>query len=221
MSDTPHKRDADHPSQRADGALSPGIADEELNTEKESGALKKLSQELAFLAGYQRPEDCLRAAQRVRDAGYTRWDVHTPYPVHGMDQAMGLRETKLGWISFVAGITGCISAVLMIQWMNGIDYPLIVGGKPPNAIISMAPIMFELSVLLTGFGTFFGLLTLCRLPRHHHIVFASDRFQGASDDRFIISIESSDRQFDAVSTKQLLENTQPEFLELVEESVEK
>lgn len=170
-----------------------------------------------ILAEYSDPQACLDGAAQVRDSGYSRWDVHTPYPVHGMDDAMGLKSTKLGWISMACGLTGCLSAVLMIQWMNGYDYPLVVGGKPADAFPAMVPIMFELSILLTGFGTVFGLLGLCRLPRHHHPVFESNRFAACSDDRFFISVESADPKFDVRKTRELLEQTRASHVEYVEE----
>ena len=172
-----------------------------------------------LLAEYTTPDDLAHAAEQVRDAGYEKWDCHTPYPVHGLDQAMGLRETKIGFISFVCGMVGLVSAVLMIQFMNNWDYPIIVGGKPPGAFPSMVPIMFELSVLLTGFGTLFGLLHLIRLPMHHHPIFESDRFERSTDDRFFISIEVADPKFDLTKTRALLEQTHPSHLELVEEEI--
>ncbi len=172
-----------------------------------------------YLAEFEDPEACLRAAEKVRDAGYEKWDVHTPYPVHGMEQAMGLPPTKLGIISFVAGMSGVALAALMIIYMNGIDYPLIIGGKPPYDLPWMVPIMFETGVLLTGFGTLFGLLHLCKLPRHHHPVFYSDRFARATDDRFFVSIEAEDPKFDLEATKSLLASCAPVHIELVEEEV--
>ena len=83
-----------------------------------------------LLAEFETPDQIIGAAQRVRGAGYEKWDVHTPYPVHGMDQAMGLSDSRLGWIVLLCGLTGLSLAVLMMQWMNGYDYPLVVGGKP-------------------------------------------------------------------------------------------
>ncbi|MGB0678706.1 MAG: DUF3341 domain-containing protein [Polyangiales bacterium] len=167
------------------------------------------------LAEFDSPEAVLHAAEKVRDAGYQRWDVHTPYPVHGMDDAMGLKPTKIGVISFIAGLTGCLTAVLMMQWMNGYDYPIVVGGKPPDAVPSMVPIMFEMSILFTGFATIFGLLHLARLPRHHHPVFASERFVAMSDDRFFISVEAADPRFDEAQTAQFLHSLAPVSLEHV------
>jgi hypothetical protein len=172
-----------------------------------------------LLAEFETPDEIIGAAKRVRDAGFEKWDVHTPYPVHGMDTAMGLSDSRLGWIVLLCGLTGLSLAVLMIQWMNGYDYPLVIGGKPPDAYASMVPIMFELTVLLSAFGATFGMLGLNELPRHHHAVFYSQRFEAASNDRFFISIEAEDKQFDASKTRSFLEELKPSYVELVEEAV--
>ena len=174
-----------------------------------------------YLAEYETPDALAHAAAKVRDAGYEKWDCHSPYPVHGLDNAMGLPPTKLGYVSFVAGLTGLCLAVLMIHWMNNVDYPLIIGGKPASmgSFASMLPIMFECTILLTGFGTLFGMLGLTKLPRHNHPIFESDRFVSATDDKFFISIEVEDAKFDTAKTRSLLESTHPSYLELVEEEV--
>ena len=170
-----------------------------------------------LLAEYETPDGCADAAAKLRDAGYTKFDAHTPYPVHGMDAAMGMRDTPLGWIVLVMGITGCLTGFLMMFWMNGIDYPLVIGGKPPDAIPSMVPVMFEMTILLSAFGAVFGMFGLCQLPRHHHPIFNSDRFARATDDHFFISVDASDPKFDLKKTRLLLEGTAPAHLELVEE----
>ncbi len=170
-----------------------------------------------LLAEYETPDGCADAAAKLRDAGYTKFDAHTPYPVHGMDAAMGMRDTPIGWIVLVMGMIGCLAGFLMMFWMNGIDYPLIIGGKPPDAIPSMVPVIFEMTVLLSAFGAVFGLFGLCQLPRHHHPIFNSDRFARATDDHFFISVDASDPKFDLKKTRLLLEGTAPAHLELVEE----
>ena len=170
-----------------------------------------------YLAEYETPDACVGAAEKLRDAGYTKFDAHTPYPVHGMDKAMGLRDTPLGWIVLVLGLAGCLTGFVMMTWMNGIDYPLVIGGKPPDAIPSMVPVMFELTILLSAFGAVFGMFGLCQLPRHHHPVFESERFARATDDRFFLSVDASDPKFDLKKTRLLLEGTTPAHLELVEE----
>jgi hypothetical protein len=172
-----------------------------------------------YLAEFDTPDAIVHAAEKVRDAGYEKWDVHTPYPVHGMDHAMGLGDSRLGWIVLMCGLTGVSAAILMIQWMNGIDYPLVIGGKPPNAVPSMVPIMFELTVLLSAFGSVFGMLGLNELPKHHHPVFFSERFDACSHNKFFISVEVEDKKFDTKKTKELLESAHASYVELVEEEV--
>jgi hypothetical protein len=134
-----------------------------------------------------------------------------------MDAAMGLSGSRLGWIALASGLTGLFAAVAMMQWMNGYDYPLVIGGKPPEAYASMVPIMFELTVLLAAFGATFGMFGLNRIPRHHHPVFYSERFEAASNDKFFISIEAEDAQFEPHATRAFLERLEPTHLELVEE----
>jgi len=170
-----------------------------------------------LLAQFETPDAIIGAAQRVRDAGYQKWDVHTPYPVHGMDAAMGLSDSRLGWIALASGLTGLLLAVSMMQWMNGYDYPLVIGGKPPEAYASMVPIMFELTVLLAAFGATFGMFGLNRIPRHHHPVFYSERFEACSNDKFFISIEREDGKFDPSATRAFLEGLEASCVELVEE----
>ena len=181
-----------------------------------------------YLAEYDTPNALAGAAMKVRDAGYENWDCHTPYPMHGLDEAMGLKPTRIGVVSFIFGMSGVGLAVLLMQYTNawqldflnlGWGYPIVVGGKPPGAFPSMVPIMFELGVLLTGFATLFGLLHIIKLPRHNHPIFESDRFEAATDDKFFISIEAADKRFDVEHTRALLESTSPTHLELVEEDV--
>ena len=182
-----------------------------------------------YLAEYETPNAIAQAAMKVRDAGYKNWDCHTPYAMHGMDEAMGLKPTRIGVLSFIFGMLGVATAVFMMQYTNAFDfdflnvgagYPLVIGGKPPGAFPSMVPIMFELGILLCGFATLFGLLGLIKLPMHNHPIFESDRFAAASDDKYFISIEAGDQKFDLDRTKALLEATNPTYLELVEEEVQ-
>lgn len=172
-----------------------------------------------FLAEFGTPEECVHAAEKLRDAGYKKFDAHTPYPIHGMDDAMGMKDTPLGWLVLALGVTGCLSGFAMMQWMNGMDYPLIIGGKPSDAFPSMIPIMFECTILLSAFAAVFGMLGLNKLPRHHHPVFESERFGRFSDDKFFISVEAADPNFNLQKTRSLLESAHPAHLELVEEEV--
>jgi len=172
-----------------------------------------------LLAEYDTAADVVHAAEKVRDAGYKNWDTHTPFPIHGMDKAMGLKDSILGLIVFPVGVLGTTAAFTMMHWMNGIDYPLVIGGKPagaPGTLPSMIPIMFELTVLFSAFAIVFGMFGLNKLPRHHHPIFnASDRFNRATDDKFFVSIEVEDPKFNLEKTKRLLESTHPVHIELV------
>ena len=170
---------------------------------------------LAALAEFTNVDAVMHAAEKVRDRGYTSWDVHTPYPVHGMDAAMGLKDSKLGWIVLACGLTGVSLAILMMQWMNGYDYPLIIGGKPADAIPSMVPIMFELTVLIASFGAVLGMFGLNKIPQHHHAVFYSERFEACSDDKFFISIEAADPKFDPEATAAFLNTLGASYVEVV------
>ncbi len=177
---------------------------------------------LIIVAEFDSASEVLHAAEKVRDAGYQQWDTHTPFPVHGMDKAMGLGDSRLGWIVICMAVTGLSGAVLMMHWMNGIDYPIVIGDKPggaPGTLPSMVPIMFELTVLLSAFGAVFGMLGLNKLPQHNHPVFESDRFKAATDDKFFISIEAGDPKFDVEKTRALLEKAHAAHVEVLEEDV--
>lgn len=170
-----------------------------------------------LLAEFDTPADCLHAAEALRDAGYKDFDTHTPFPIHGMDAAMGMGDSKLGLIVFPIGLLGTSLALLMMHWMNNIDYPIIIGGKPASlaSIPSMVPIMFELTILLSAFAAVFGMLGLNKLPRHHHPIFNSERFAAFSNDKFFVSVESTDPKWSTDKTRTLLEGLHPKSLELV------
>ena len=168
-----------------------------------------------LLAEFPTPGAVLHAAEKLRDAGYSQFDTHSPFPIHGMDAAMGMKDSKLGLIVFPIGLTGTTLAFLMMWWMNGVDYPLVIGGKPPYSLPSQIPIMFEVTIHLSAFATVFGMFHLNRLPRHHHPIFNSERFKSFSDDKFFVSVESSDPKWNLERTKQLLESCHAEHIELV------
>src|SRR3984957_18870442 len=173
-----------------------------------------------LLAEFDSAAGCMHGAEKLRDGGYTSFDAHTPFPVHGMDRAMGLSDSKLGWIVLSCGVSGTFLAWLMMYWMNGVDYPLIVGGKPGGTLPSMIPIMFEVTVLFSALSAVFGMFGLNRLPRHHHPIFFSDRFKSFSDDKFFLSVEVADPKFDAVRTRALFESAKASAVEIVEDDEE-
>jgi len=173
-----------------------------------------------MLAEFTTAGDCMHGAEKLRDGGYKQFDAHTPFPIHGMDRAMGLPDSKLGWIVLACGLSGTSLAWLMMYWMNGVDYPLVIGGKPPGTLPGMIPIMFEVTVLLSALSAVFGMLGLNKLPRHHHPVFFSDRFKSFSDDKFFLSVEVKDPKFDENRTRALLESAKASAVEVVHDDGE-
>ena len=168
-----------------------------------------------LLAEYRDASALRAAAEQVRDAGYRRWDCHSPFPVHGLDQAMGIRPTILPWLVLGAGLTGCLVALGMQWYVNSPQavssaagalsgYPLVFSGKPYWSLPAHIPVAFELAVLFASLTAFLGLWALVRLPRFHHPAFSSARFRRVTDDGFFLLIEARDAKFDLAQTRQLL-----------------
>jgi hypothetical protein len=169
------------------------------------------------LAEYHTPAEVYHAAEQVRDAGYSKWDVYAPFPIHGIEDAMGVERTKLPLLIACGAFTGTGLALLMQWWMTAVDYPLVVQGKPYDAWEPFTPIVFELSVLLASFTALIAMLAMNGLPRWYHPLFKKDRFLRCSQDRFAIAIEAADPRFDPAVTRKLLVDTGARAIELVEE----
>ncbi|MCA9299249.1 MAG: DUF3341 domain-containing protein [Phycisphaerales bacterium] len=170
-----------------------------------------------YMAEYETPGAVSHAAEKVRDAGYTVWDVHTPFPIHGLEAAMGVKRTILPYIVGMGGATGVAIALLGQWWITSQAYQIVVQGKPYEAWQPWVPVTFEIMVLLSAFTTLFGMLMMNGLPRFHHPLFRKERFLASSDDRFFIVIEARDPNFDPMRTKGLLEETGGTHVDLVED----
>jgi hypothetical protein len=140
------------------------------------------------LAEFPTPDDLVKATNEMRLKGFQGMDTYSPYPLHGGSEALGLPPSKIPFIALGGAITGVLVAVSMQAWMNGIDYPLNVGGRPLMSIPAWVPITFELAVLCTAFGIFFGILALARLPQPYHPVFEHDGFRSASTHGYWLSV---------------------------------
>ena len=163
---------------------------------------------VGLLAEYDSPGALISAAERVRDAGFTRWDTHSPFPVHGIDAAMGIRPTRLPFIVFACGFLGCMLGLGLQIWANATDasrfpqapnfvsgYNFHVSGKPELSLPAFIPVTFELTVLLAAFAAVFGMLALNSLPWHANALFAVERFRRATSDRFFVFIDARDPKF--------------------------
>jgi hypothetical protein len=171
----------------------------------------------ALLAQFDTPAAAMAAAERVRDAGYRYWDVFTPFPVHGMDAAMGLKNSKVGWFSFFGGLTGFTTGMLMIWYMNGFDYQIVIGGKPLFSPLYAFPVSYELTILFASFGTLFGMFGLNRLPRLYNPLLKSRVFRQVTHDKFALVIEMADPRYSEIETRKLLEGTGSKLIEVVED----
>ena len=158
-----------------------------------------------LIAAFDATPTLYHACEAVRDAGYTQWDTTTPFPVHGLDAAMGVRRSHVPRFSLAGGITGFITGMSMIWFVDSFDYPLIVGGKPYFSPMFAFPVSYELTILFTAFATIAGMFILNKLPMHYHPLMKAPQFVRAMDDRFYIVIEANDPKFNAEKTRALLE----------------
>ena len=174
-----------------------------------------------YLAEFDSASAVYHASEKLRDAGFQRWDVHAPFPIHGLNEAMGAKRSILPWFVFIGGATGTLTAFLLAYVTQVLIYPTVVQAKPANIFTTPAffPIMFELTILFAAFASLFGCFALMGLPRWNHPIFASKQFKKFSDDSFFICIEARDAKFHQAETKALLEEIGGRNIELVEDEL--
>jgi hypothetical protein len=153
---------------------------------------------------FESPEKLFHACEELRDAGYKDIDALTPFPVHGLEKALGLPPTKMPWFFFFGGAAGLTSGVLL-TWYTNWDYPLNISGKRPFSWQVYIPVYFELTVLIASLVGFVGLWLLCKLPAFFHPTMRHKRFPRAMDDGFFVTVEATDPKYDAERTRKLLE----------------
>ncbi len=171
----------------------------------------------AILAQYDTPAAIFHACEGVRDAGYKNWDAHTPFPVHGLDGAMGLRRSLVPWVSVTAGLSGAGLAFLLQWWVSVHGYSLVIAGKPLFSWQAFIPVTFAVGVLSAALGAILGMFHFNRIPAHYHPLFRSEAFGRATSDKFFISIEVEDPKYDEQETRSLLEKLGAEHIEIVED----
>ena len=170
-----------------------------------------------WMAEFENEHDLLHAAEKVRDAGYTKTDAFTPFPVHGIDHALGIKPTILPFIVLCAGLTGLCTALLMQWWMNGVDYKYIISGKPFGITPASIPVSFELTILFSAFTSVLGMLALNGLPRFSNPVFTNAKFDRATNDRFFLYVDATDKYYNRESVKELLSSVHANSLDEVTE----
>lgn len=157
-----------------------------------------------LIAAFDTTPALYHACEQVRDAGFKQWDALTPFPVHGLDAAMGVRRSKVPRFSLLGGLTGFTTGMTLIWFTGGYDYKLIVGGKPLFSPMFAFPVSYELTILFTAFATIAGMFILNRLPMHYHPVQKAPQLTRLLDDRFHIVIEANDPKFNAAQTREFL-----------------
>jgi len=158
-----------------------------------------------LLAEFDSATELVDAAREVRDAGYRQTDAFTPFPLHDIDEALGIKRSILPYLCFAGGITGLLSGFALQYFVHVIDYPIIVGGRPHISLPAMIPPAYELTILFTAFTAVFGMLFLNGLPRPYHPVFNVPRFALATREKFFLLIESDDEKFDYDETRKFME----------------
>ena len=172
-----------------------------------------------LIAEYATSAEAYHAAEQIRDAGYKKWDLHTPFPIHGIEEAMGIKKTILPYIVMKFALGGAAFGFLLQYWITAVDFTgFTVQGKPYGAWEPLLMIVFELGVLHAAFASLIGMLMLNGLPRWNHPLFSSDRFLGTSQGRLIIGIEAIDPSFDPEATRELLEKTGGKDIEIIEDA---
>ncbi len=162
-----------------------------------------------LMAEFPSADALLTAARRVRDAGYTKFDTFSPFPIHGMGEAIGFKEKSVAPIVLVGGIVGLLAGYGLEYWTSVIAYPLNIGGRPYHSWPMFVPPAFETTILFASISALVGMLALNGLPQPYHPVFNAPKFSMASQDSFFLVIEADDPKFDAGETRRMLDSLQP------------
>ena len=163
-----------------------------------------------IVAEFNTPDEVVRAARKARKEGYSAMDAYTPFPVHGLDEAIHFEDNRIKWMIFLMGLLGGGFGLWLIWWINTTEYPMNVGGRPLFSWPSFIPVTFECTVLFASLTAFFGMLALNGLPQPHHPIFNAENFERCSQDKFYLCIEACDPKFDAVETASFLETLHAE-----------
>jgi hypothetical protein len=164
------------------------------------------------MAEFASPTDLVKAAEKTRDAGYKKIDAYSPLPIEGLAEAIGFHHDLVPLVTLIGAIIGGTTGYLMQYWINVINYPLNIGGKPFHSWPSFIVVTFEMTILFGGISAVFGMLALNGLPMPYHPVFNVPRFAFASKDRFFLIVFASDKKYDDEKTRRFLEGLNPKSL---------
>jgi hypothetical protein len=170
-----------------------------------------------LLAEFDTPKALLAAAERVKAEGYVKTDGFSPFPIHGLDEAIGFKENKVAPLILAGGITGLLGGFGLQYWTQVIAYPMNIGGRPTYSWVAWIPPMFEMTILFAAFAAVFGMLAMNGLPQPYHPVFNAPRFKLASSEKFFLLVEAADPKFDADKTRALLASLGPREVVAVDE----
>ena len=176
---------------------------------------KNYEKPIMMLAEFENPAHLLQAAEKLRDAGYKKFDCHSPFPIHGMDDAMGMKRSPLGWIVGFVAFIALGSGFTLEWWTSTIDYPLVISGKPFFSYQAYGPVAFAIMVLSSAFTALLGMMALNKLPMWYHKLFDSDKTSKISNDGFVVSVNTDDPNFDQKKTQSFLEDIGGKNLEVI------
>ncbi len=159
-----------------------------------------------LLAEFDTPTQLVDAAQKTREAGFTKTDAFSPFPIHEMDRALGVKRTILPFLILAGGVAGLLTGLGLQYFVHVIDYPIIVGGRPFASYPSFIPATFELTILFASFTAVFGMLLLNGLPQPYHPVFNVPRFALATREKFFLLIETTDPKFNYDETRSFMQS---------------
>lgn len=163
----------------------------------------------ALVAEFATPQELLAGAEKARFAGYTKMDAYSPFPIHGLSDAIGFRCGRVPFMVFTGGVLGAFLGFTLIWYTATLDYPLNVGGKPFNSLAAYIPITYECTILLSALTAVFGMFAVNGLPKPYHSIFNTPGFDRATQDRFFLAIEADDSNWDAVATRKFLDGLNP------------
>ncbi len=170
-----------------------------------------------LLAEFDTPTEMVEAANKIREAGYKKTDAFSPFPLHEIDEALGIKRSILPFLVLAGGVIGLLTGLGLTYFVHVYDYPIIVGGRPFFSLPSFIPPSFELTILFAAFTAVFGMILLNGLPQPYHPVFNVPRFALATREKFFLLIERRDEKFDYEETKSFMQSLNPQEVFDVEE----